>query len=272
MSTSTLNILREEMNVYGVAKLGAIMPQADVDLFLADLRRKKREDIERFGTEALLENADLEVVRDLARFGGKYFELLENPRLNEFVNLVLNDKAVVHSYNGIITRPDCKSEMLGFQFHRDQPFFKDTRTSINVLIPLVDYAEENGATEYVPSCHLFKDRPSEEFLEQHKESAQGSAGEAFAVDATLWHRAGRNRSQQERPIIAIKYTLAPFKQQVDYCESAREHLDAASPLVRQRLGWDVRVCLTYEEFREPKDRRKWKTGQYDMQNTDVTQF
>lgn len=266
------NILREEMNIYGVARLGQVLSEADLAFFRRDLKQKKEEDIARFGTEALLANADLEVVRDLARFGGKYFELLENPAINEFVNLVLNDKAVVHSYNGIITRPDRKSDMLGFQFHRDQPFFKDTRTSVNVFIPLVDYAPENGATQYVPSSHLFKDKPSEEFLERHYESGQGRAGEAFAVDATLWHRAGRNRSADDRPIIAIKYTLAPFKQQVDYCESAKEHLAGASALVRQRLGWDVRVCQTYEEFREPGDRRKWKTGQYDMRNTDMTEF
>jgi ectoine hydroxylase-related dioxygenase (phytanoyl-CoA dioxygenase family) len=266
------NILREEMNIHGVTKLGPIMPQTDLDFFLKDLTQKKIKDIERFGTRALLENMDLETVRDLARFGGKYSELLENPKLNEFVNLVLNDKAVIHSYNGIITRADCKSDMLGFRFHRDQPYFKDTRTSINVLIPLVDYSEENGATEYVPSSHLFREMPSEEFLERHKASSAGKAGEAFAVDATLWHRAGRNRTSQDRPIIVIKYTLAPFKQQVDYCESAKEHLEQASELVRQRLGWNVRVSQTYEEFRERGPKRKWKTGQYDMENTDVTEF
>ena len=266
------NILREEMNIYGVAKLGVILSEDDIEFFIDDLKQKKIEDIERFGTQALLENTDLETVRDLARFGGKYFELLENPMLNGFVNCILNDKAVVHSYNGIITQPDCKSEMLGFQFHRDQPFFKDTRTSINVMIPLVDYSEENGATQYVPSTHLFKDKPSEEFLERHKESTAGKAGEAFAVDATLWHRAGRNRSSVDRPIIVVKYTLAPFKQQVDYCQSASEHLSKASELVRRRLGWNVRVCQNYEEFRERGDKRKWRTGQYDMQNTDITEF
>jgi len=266
------NILREEMNVYGVAKLGMVLSQDDLEFFINDLKQKKMDDIEKFGTSTLLKNADLEVVRDLARFGAKYFELLENIKLNELINLTLNDKAVVHSYNGIITRPDCKSDMLGFQFHRDQPFFKDTRTSINVIIPLVDYSEENGSTQYVPATHLFKDKPSEEFLERHKESSKGRGGEAFAVDATLWHRAGINRSSVERPIIAIKYTLAPFKQQVDYCESAKEHLGRASELVRQRMGWNVRVCQNYEEFREPGDKRKWKTGQYDMLNTDITEF
>lgn len=137
------------MNIRGVAKLGPILTEADIQYLLNDLKQKKSEDIARFGNQALIDNADLEVVRDLARFGGKYLELLENPQLNKFVNCVLNDKAVAHSYNGIITRPDCESDMLGFRFHRDQPFFKDTRTSINVMIPLVDYSEANGSTEYL---------------------------------------------------------------------------------------------------------------------------
>ena len=68
------NILREEMNIYGVAKLGTILSEDDLEFFIDDLKQKKIEDIERFGTQTLLENTDLETVRHLARFGGKYFE------------------------------------------------------------------------------------------------------------------------------------------------------------------------------------------------------
>jgi len=68
-------------------------------------------------------------------------------------------------------------------------------------------------------------------------------------------------------MIVMKYTLAPFKQQVDYCISAAEHLPNASSVVKQRLGWDVRVCSSYQEFRVPGEKRKFKSGQYDMSNT-----
>ena len=67
------------------------------------------------------------------------------------------------------------------------------------------------------------------FWNDIRNPSEGKAGEAFAVDATLFHRAGRNLSSDERPIIAIKYALAPFKQQVDYCESAKEHLERTGP-------------------------------------------
>jgi ectoine hydroxylase-related dioxygenase (phytanoyl-CoA dioxygenase family) len=263
------SLTKEEMNVFGFAYLGAVFSKEEVAFFRADVLQKKAEDIEQFGRDVLVKNGDLEVVRDLARFGGPYLTLLENVHINTFVNDVLNEKAVVHSYNAIITRPDLKTDMLGYRFHRDQPLFKDTRTSINIMIPLVDYSAGNGSTEFVPTTHLFKEMPSDDFMEKHTISARGTAGEAFAVDAALWHRAGKNASSDVRPMLAIKYTLAPFKQQVDFCESAKAHLPNASDLIRQRLGWDVRVCQTYEEFREPGNVRKFKSGQYDMSNTDI---
>jgi len=262
-------IHKEELNVYGFTDLGQVLGEDELEAFRCDVLAKKSDDVDEFGEDALLKNGDLETVRDLSRFGGPYFDLLEKPALNSFVNSVLNDKAVVHSYNAIVTRPDLKTDMLGYKFHRDQPFFKDTRTSVIVMIPLVDYAPSNGATQFVPATHLFKDMPTEDFMEKHAVSASSRAGQGFAIDAALWHRAGKNSSLEPRPMIVIKYTLAPFKQQVNFCVSAQAHLPRASRLVQQRLGWDVRVCDSYVEFREPGDVRKFKSGQYDMTNTQI---
>ncbi len=269
-SAKPKSLRKEELNVYGATSLGVVLSGDEIAYYLEDLKRKKAEDLALFGREKLLENGDLEVVRDLARFGGAYFALLDNPHLNDFIDEVLNDRAVIHSYNAIITRPDVRSDMLGFRFHRDQPFFKDTRTSVNVMIPLVDYSPANGSTEFVRSTHLFNAMPSEEFMEKHVSAACGVAGEAYAIDASLWHRAGRNTSPDERPILTLKYTLAPFKQQVDFCVSAGDAIHAATDRVKTRLGWDARVCQTYEEFREPGHLRKFKSGQYDMSGTDIT--
>jgi ectoine hydroxylase-related dioxygenase (phytanoyl-CoA dioxygenase family) len=232
---STLSLLKEEMNVQGTARLGPILDEKEVRTYFEDLLKRKREDIERFGEEALVKNGEIEVVHDLARFGGISFSLLERPSPNEFVNTVLNDKVVVHSYNAIITRPDVSSPMLGYRFHRDQPFFKNTRTSMIVMIALVDDSEANGSTEFVPGTHLFDVMPSDEFLERHVVRTSGVAGEAFAVDSALWHRAGRNQSADVRPLIAIKYALAPFKQQIDFLQERKGS-------VAGRLG--SRACAT----------------------------
>ncbi len=262
-----INKLTEDMNLNGASKIGEIINQEDLKYFLNDLKEKKQEDIETFGRETLIANFSLETVTDLGRFAGKYYDLLANDKLNTVVNTLLNNKAVVHSFNAIILDGQDKSKMVGHGFHRDMPFFPNCRTSIIVMIPLVDYNTENGSTRYVPGSHAIKDMPSIEFMQSNEVSTQGKAGEAFVVDSTTWHRAGDNSSGKPRPMIVIKYTLAPFKQQIDFCNS-NLHIETAPELVKQRLGWNVRVPQDYLENRDwNQETRKFKSGQYDMTNT-----
>ncbi len=263
-----VDLLTEEMNYFGASFVGRILTEEQVDWFKEDLLTKKKEDIDQFGEAALLEY-DYETVRDLARFGKQYHKLIENEKINLIINTLLNDKAVIHSYNGIINFPNCQSKMIGFNFHRDQPYFGDVRTSFIMMIPLVDFYEKNGATQYISCSHAFKNIPSEDFQKKHFTTMSCKAGEAYVVDASTWHRAGKNISQEPRPMLTIKYTLAPFKQQIDFCESAADILSDATELVKQRLGWDVRVSQSYSEFRVQGAARKFKSGQYDMSNTSI---
>lgn len=159
--------------------------------------------------------------------------------------------------------------MEGHDFHRDQPFVSDTRFGTFVMIPLVDYTTENGATEYAPSTHHFDEKPPKEFLEKHSKPVTGKAGEAFAVDPSTWHRAGDNTTDEPRPMIVSLFTWAPIKQQIDFCSTAEEHLDDVSDRVKARLGWNVRVCSDYKEYRKPAEERSWGSNQYDMTNINI---
>lgn len=257
----------EELNIRGAAAIGPVLSAEDIDWFRQDLAAKKQQEIDEFTRETLIANFSLETVQDLGRFAGKYYDLISNSILNDVVNNALNDKAVIHSYNAIILDGAEKSAMVGHGFHRDMPWFPNCRTSIIVMIPLVDYSPENGSTRFVPGTHAFKDMPSLEFLEKHEVSAMGKAGEAYVVDSTTWHRAGENKSGLPRPMIVIKYTLAPFKQQVEFYLS-NPHIESASTVVKQRLGWNVRVPHNFIEGRDwNQETRKFKSGQYDMSNT-----
>lgn len=257
----------EELNINGAAYLGKVLSDEDIAWFSADLKQKKQQDIDQFGVETLMANYSLETVSDLGRFGNEYYRLLENEALNAVVNSALNDKAVVHSYNAIILDKQDKSGMVGHGFHRDMPWFPNCRTSIIIMIPLLDYGPFNGSTQFVPGTHAHKDMPTLDFLQKYAVSASGKAGEAFVIDSTTWHRAGDNQSGAPRPMIVIKYTLAPFKQQIEFYLSNPD-LEQASALVKQRLGWNVRVPHDYIENRDwNQETRKFKSGQYDMTNT-----
>ena len=49
-----LSKAREEMNIRGVASLGHLLNQEDIEFFRNDLKKKKQEDIEEFGVPALM--------------------------------------------------------------------------------------------------------------------------------------------------------------------------------------------------------------------------
>jgi len=233
----------------------------------------KQEEIKKYKTTSLLRSMEFEHVRDLPSHGGVFLQLLMNKSINSVIDIGLNSKAVVHSYNAIINDPNIESNSLHFDFHRDMPWFDNTRTSMNIFIPLDDFFKHNGATQVVPSTHLFKQKPSKDFLERNKGDLELKVGSICAMDSTLYHRAGRNLSKNIRPLITIKFTLAPFKQQIDFCESTKQHLLESDPLILQRLGWEARVCKNGEEYmQDPIETRKWKSGQYDMSNTTINEF
>ncbi len=259
----------EEVNYYGFSKFNRLLSVKNLEFFKNDILDKKDIEISNEGIDLQLKTGELESLRDLTRFGGKYLELIEDTNLNLIVNSLLNDKAIIHSYNGIITKSNIKSEMMGHGYHRDQPYFKDRRTSILIMIPLVDYNKNNGATEYVPGTHLFEERPSSDFLEKFCTNMEGKAGDALIFDSTVWHRAGKNTSNELRPMIVIKYTLAPFKQQFDFCKQHFTILKNQNELIRQRFGWNSRVPNNKQEFLGLDVERKWKSGQYDMKNTKI---
>lgn len=258
-----MQVNREELNIYGLTDLGLILSEEEINYFREDLLTRKQQDIQEYGRQYLIELREYEKLRDLARFGGRYVELLEHPQINSIINYTLNDKAVITAYDAVITTENPSYEAILYTFHRDHIPFSDIRVSVSIIIHLSDNSALNGATECVPSSHLFAKRPSEEFMEKNKVTLAGRAGQAFALDAAVWHRAGANMSSQPRIIMLIQYVLAPFKQQIDFCESNRHHLDDLPELVKQRLGYYARSSLSADEYRVPHGKKRYQSGLYD---------
>ena len=62
---------------------------------------------------------------------------------------------------------------------------------------------------------------------------KGNAGDALIFDSTVWHRAGKNTSNELRPMIVIKYTLAPFKQQFDFWNIGESYYPTFKPVLEK---------------------------------------
>ena len=261
-----LNLHKEEMNVYGFTVLGKLLTDEQIEFFRNDLLERKAKHVEKHGEEKLNKYGELEMLRNCGSFHENYLKLIESSWLNDFINITLNEKAILHGYHGILTTDKSNGvRTLPMRFHRDAPWFKDMRTCVLILMPLVDFSEEVGPTEVVPSTHLFERMPSQEFLEKNSKKMIIPAGHVFAMDGTLWHRAGSNRSGRIRPLLQMNVTLAFMKQQVDVWAS--DTFSNCSDLVKGRLGYNVRTYKDPDEMFT--DNRNWKSGNYDTSNISI---
>lgn len=265
-----LKLKKEEMNIYGFTCLGKMLTNFEIEFFRKNLLGQKEKQIKKHGKEKLKKYGELEFLRNCGSFHKNYLNLIESEWLNKFINTVLNDKAIIHGYHGILTSEESKDressdKFSPMRFHRDSPWFEKTRTCVLILMPLVDFEENNGPTEYVPSTHLFKNKPSEKFLELNAKKMIGSAGTVFAMDGTTFHRAGINKSGKIRPMLQMNWTLAFMKQQIEMWNNNR--YGKCSDLVKSRLGYNVRTYNNPEEMFS--EDRRWKSGNYKMDNTHI---
>ena len=218
-----------------------------------------KRDHARFGKEFLKKINEAEVIRNVIEYDDIFVDLLEQGVvIDEIICKLLHQWAIIHNYNLITLFPEFKTKMLGHSWHRDVYYFgPGIRTSVILLIPLLDTTDKNGATKLIPGSHLFPNMPTEDLVKSSAISACLNVGDILFVDSATFHSAGINTGGSDRTIISIKYTLSFFTQQYDICRAI--NVEKYSPFVRERLGYNVRVPASLEEFRVESSRRIYKS-------------
>ena len=141
--------------------------------------------------------------------------IIQNSFAMQILTIALGDNFFSYlPYGSNTAWPNCSIQHI----HRDAGhLFPDTpyilpMTKAVVNIPLVDFTEENGATEVWPSSHLIIDRPKDNKLAL-EERAQDLAsvrmlipiGSLVVRDMRCWHRGMSNQTKQPRPMLALVY-------------------------------------------------------------------
>jgi ectoine hydroxylase-related dioxygenase (phytanoyl-CoA dioxygenase family) len=260
-----MSIYKEEMNFYGYTKLGVIS-QDLVKCLKNNLTEKKEKEIYLIGEDELRNQGRFDLLSCCFDFSPYWVELLESAWLNGFIDEFLNKNATLHDVFCLFNTDGKNKKLTRNKFHRDQPWIKDTRTSIEIFVLLSDVTSKNGPTEVVPSTHLFEKKPSEEFLKSHIKKITGKAGQVYAMDCALWHRAGINKTQNPRPLLSMRFQLAFMRRPLDLCKIYETELESASDLLKTRMGW---FCRNADSLEELVSKTKWQPGQYNMENTNV---
>ena len=258
------HLIKEEMNRLGWSNVNHSINFDDIEFFKNDILSRKRQEIEKYGEGYLRDNNYLDITKCQFQFREPYIRLIESEWLNEIVDTLLNESAIMYDFFGLLNIDQDNQNHHRNQFHRDQAFLGGLRASILVIIPLIDFTEEVGPTEIVSGTHLFKEKPSEEFIANHFAKLIAKKGEVIVVDASLWHRGGKNLTSSTRPAIIIRYQLPFLKRPFDLAEVYKEEMQNASPLLRKRLGFACREMNSFEEMFDLEV--KFQKGQYNIDN------
>jgi hypothetical protein len=187
---------------------------------LEELREKLLEVYARQAAEldsgSLDQSNDADVVRCPLAYENCFFELATNPALLRLCTRIFGDNFVLLQQNGVINRPSRGNYQL--QWHRDLPFqhwVASKPVAVAALFCLDDFNSTTGGTYALPASQAHERFPSEAFVRRHQQVMSAPAGTFIFMDAMMFHRAGKNSSDDPRRGINHLIGLPFLAQQID---------------------------------------------------------
>ena len=194
--------------------------------------------------------------------GDSLLELFKLSPLQKYIDEVLSETCIIHSFNALTLEPNVDVPIQG-AVHRDSPrFCRPYLLSLQVLYMLDDFTKENGATYVLPGSHLKEAKPIDSEFYNSAIQLEGKAGDAIIFDAMLWHAAGTNQTNSARRAMTAVYTRSFMKQQIDLTKATDPAIISELDNDKLRLlGFDARVPTSLNEFNLPVEKRLYKANQ-----------
>lgn len=206
----------EELRRNGCTVLESGRDESELDAMrgkLADVYAQQAAEAEAASLDA---SDDADVVRAPLVYDPCFLDLATDPVLLRFCTQVFGESFVLLQQNGVINRPSKPHYQL--RWHRDLPFqhwVTSKPLAIACLFCLDSFDATTGGTYALPGSHRDEAFPSEDFVRAHQRVVTAPAGSFIVMDAMMFHRAGRNTS--ENPRVGINHLIGlPFlSQQID---------------------------------------------------------
>ena len=123
---------------------------------------------------------------------------------------------------------------------------------VNVMLPLVDFTEDNGATRIVPGSHRWLDRrpaPDEATV-----APPLAAGSALFFLGSLWHGGGANDTASDRLGVILHYSAAWLRPVENHVLAVpTETVRRLEPRLQELLGYNIASPFVgYVDGRHPR--------------------
>ncbi len=190
-----------------------------------------------------------------AKYGGSFLEVLDNDAIIDPINWVLGVNSIIYSYTSSSMPPHKGND--ASHIHVDCPIFlKDYILRMGVLLPLVDFTEDNGASYYLAGSHKEEQMPNEERFYRDAQRLIMKAGQGCFFNTRVWHSGGINKTDSWRHALTINICRPWMKQYIDTPRLLKDtDLSNASERVLQKLGFYSQPPTSYEEYYDKTRKR-----------------
>jgi len=123
---------------------------------------------------------------------------------------------------------------------------------VNVMLPLCDFTEHNGATRLVPGSHRWVDRRPA--VDEPTVSPTMKAGSAMFFVGSLWHGGGANDTAEDRLGVILHYSVAWLRPIENHVLAVpREIVRDLEPRLQELLGYNIATPFVgYVDGRHPR--------------------
>jgi ectoine hydroxylase-related dioxygenase (phytanoyl-CoA dioxygenase family) len=150
---------------------------------------------------------------------------------------LLGDYVVLTQQNGIVN--PAKRAHTQTALHRDIPYqhFVSSRPiAVSALFCLDPFTSANGATIVLPGTHRMEQFPSEAVARELETTVEAPRGSYLVFDSMLFHRAGRNTTDQPRRAVNHVFGLPFMAPQISIPDLLQGRY-ADDPALHRLLGY-----------------------------------
>jgi len=246
----------EELIRNGFTILNNIFDHKDCDLAKEKIDHIYEKQIKECGNEDYLHSImDHNVARALFTYDDFFLKFIKEKNINKILKVSFGDKYILNLQNAPINR--AKDAHYGSTWHRDlsyQHFVPSRPISLTVLVCLDEFTKENGGTCILPFSHKFEKFTSEEYTKKNEVKIVAKKGDVLIIDSLLFHRAGENKSEQDRKLLVQVFTLPFIKQQLNYPKILKgKYMNDQD--IAYILGYDSEVEESVIDWRKRRKKR-----------------
>lgn len=246
---------REAIQTHGCMIVEEALPEEFIRAALPELESAIEQDARWHGTTNY---QDYGMVLICSLYGGSFWKLFDLPTVTMPFEAVLGEGCIAYAYTSSSMPPSGKN--YSTRIHVDCPrLIPGYVTNMGATILLSDFTEQNGASYFLVDSHERAEAPGEEEFLRDSERLVAPRGTIFFFNARTWHMGGPNHTDQWRHALTINMCRSYMRQRIDLPRAmAHMNLEGLSPKAAQKLGFDVQIPTSMEEYYQPPERRKFR--------------